>query len=106
MSASEWDSKRGYTDLLTGSTRLLDIPANALLKFLIKGRLPRPFLPSFLHEATHFWCMSSDLGATLALLELRAQHDIFNDGVDNERLVHDLGVTAAAYQLLRPLLEG
>ena len=98
--------KRAYTDLLTGSMHLLDIPAKALFKYLVEGRLPRIFLPSFLHEATHFWCMASDLGVALALLEMRA-HRALDDGVfDRKQLLHDFGVTNAAQQLLRPLLEG
>ena len=102
--------KRAYTDLLTGSMHLLDIPAKALFKYLVEGKLPRIFLPSFLHEATHFWCMASDLGAALALLELRAHRALDNatdSGVfDRNQLLHDFGVTRVAQQLLRPLLEG
>jgi hypothetical protein len=106
MSSSESNRKRGYTDLLTGSMQLLDIPAPALFKYLMKKRLPSVFLPSFLHEATHFWCMSTDLGATLAMLEMRAQRELALEQFDPQRLLHDFGVTKVIHQLLRPLLEG
>ncbi|MFN0139087.1 MAG: hypothetical protein ACKVQW_03235 [Pyrinomonadaceae bacterium] len=109
MSAQPGDGgpkRRAYTDVLTGAMHLLDVPANALFKFLLKGRLPSIFLPSFLHESTHFWCMATDLGAALALRELRAHRAFDGRPYDRERLVNDLGVTNVAQQLLSPLLEG
>src|SRR5881394_3099330 len=96
---------RGFTDLLTGATHLLDLPANALFKYTVKNRLPPVFLPSFLHEATHFWCMSTDLGAALALLEMRAQREVTHRQHQRKRLLHDVGAAAAIHRILRPLLE-
>jgi hypothetical protein len=106
MSSWEANSLRGYTDFLTGITKLLDVPSDTLIKYILKGRLPRPFLPSFLHEATHFWCMTSDLGVTLALLEMRAHHEIILEAPDHDSLLHDLGTIKITQQLLVPLLEG
>lgn len=106
MSSWEASSWRGYTDFLTGSTKLLDVPSNTLTKYVLKGRLPLLFLPSFLHEATHFWCMASDLGVTLALLEMRSHHEICLEEPDHDSLLHDLGTIKITQQLLVPLLEG
>jgi hypothetical protein len=44
---------RAFTDRLTSGVHLLDMPSNAVTKFVIEGKLPPAFLPSFLHEATH-----------------------------------------------------
>lgn len=106
MSNDDDERRRGYTDLLTGSMHLLDIPANVLFKYLVEGRLPRIFLPSFLHEATHFWCLASSLGSALALLEMRAHRALIAGDYDRDQLLHDFGVTNVTQQLLRPLLEG
>lgn len=106
MSLWEANSGRGYTDFLTGSTKLLDVPSNTLSKYVLKGRIPPIFLPSFLHEATHFWCMASDLGATIALLEMRSHHEICLEEPDHDSLLHDLGTIKIIQQLLIPLLEG
>jgi hypothetical protein len=100
------NSSRGYTDLLTGSTKLSDIPVSSLTRYVLKGRLPLSFLPSFLHEVTHFWCMASDLGHTLAMLEMRAHHQIVSEERDSDLLSHDLGAMKIARQILHPLLEG
>jgi len=97
---------RGYTDMLTGSMHLLDLPANALFKYVLKGRLPSIFLPSFLHESTHFWCGSSDLSAALAILELRSHRDALLSPKNYPRLSRNLAVFDATQTLLKPLLEG
>jgi hypothetical protein len=97
---------RAYANQLTGSLHLLDLPSSALFEFVLKTRLPEIFLPSFLHEATHFWCEASDLGAALACMEMRAQRDLLLSTVDQGRFLHDVGVVDAVRLLLTPLLEG
>src|SRR5690242_11536946 len=97
---------RGYTNLLTGSVHLFDIPVNALTKFIVKGRLPKPFFSSFLHEATHFWCMASDLGSFLALLEMRIHRHLIKDPPEPAAVVRDAIVGDAMRKFLTPLLEG
>ena len=96
----------GYANLLTGAVHLLDVPASALSKYLVRNRLPQAFLTSFLHESTHFWCMATDFGAAIALTEMRAHRDIIASKGESDRLLHDHGVVQLAHQLMRPLLEG
>ena len=104
-SASKY-SERGHANFLTGSPHLLDIPMPSLVKHLLQEKLPRNFLPSFLHEATHYWCMATDLGASIALLEMRSHHVVSAEHVDGKRVLHDVGVVQIIRQLLDPLLEG
>jgi hypothetical protein len=103
-------SDRAYANQLTGSLHLLDLPANTLFKYVLKRRLPEPFLTSFLHEATHFWCEASPLGTALACLELRAHRDVRRHRllrtIDRGRFLHDIAVVDATRLLLTPLLEG
>jgi hypothetical protein len=103
---SSASASRAYANQLTGSLHLLDLPSNTLFEYVLKTRLPEVFRPSFLHEATHFWCEATDLGAALACLELRAQRDSLLETVDQSRFLHDVGVVDAARLLLTPLLEG
>ena len=97
---------RAHTDPLTGSLHLLDLPANTLFKYLIRNRLPEVFLPSFLHEATHFWCGSTYLGISLALLEMRVQREWLTQTYTRDRLIRDVAVVDSVNKLLRPLFEG
>jgi len=97
---------RGHTNPLTGGVRLLDVPADYLNRYIVRGRLPRPFLSSFLHESTHFWCNSSPLGLALAMLEMRAHRSVVLHRIDREQLFRDMVVSEAAYLLLTPLQEG
>jgi|GEM_PF-6859663 len=97
---------RAYTNLLSGSMRLLDVPMNQLSSYLVQGRLPPLFLPSFLHESTHFWCMASDLGSALALRDMRRQHGFSSDEQNQAQLVRDFAIVDFTHKLLRPLLEG
>jgi hypothetical protein len=97
---------RGHTNLLTGGVRLLDVPAVYLNRYIVRGRLPRSFLSSFLHESTHFWCTSSPLGLALAMLEMRAQRSVILNQIDRQQLFRDMVVSQAAHLMLTPLLEG
>lgn len=106
MGSGSVDPGRAHTDFLTGSLHLLDLPTNALFNYLRRNRLPPVFLPSFLHEATHFWCESTYLGIALALLEMRAHRELLTETHTKNRLIHDIGVVDSVHKLLRPLFEG
>lgn len=99
-------SNRGHTNLLTGTVHLLDVPYDYLTKFIVRGRLPRPFLSSFLHESMHFWCGSTPLGMALAFLEMRAHRSVVLGQINREQMFHDVIVADAAHLLLKPLMEG
>ena len=106
MQGSAASSDRGHTNLLTGAVHLLDMPYDILNRFILQGRLPRPFLSSFLHESTHFWCGASPLGMALAFLNMRAHRSVILGKIDRKQIFHDVIVSEAARLLLKPLMEG
>lgn len=106
MTVNTQPYRRGHADRLTGGLHLLDVPTQALFEHALKVRLPWPFLPSFLHEATHFWCLAADLGSALALMEMRSLRALHIEKASEKHIVHDVAATELAYNLLRPLLEG
>ncbi len=106
MNKTKVNKDRAFTNLLTGSVHLFDFPSNAVFKYVLNRKLPRIFLPSFLHEATHFWCMASELGSLIALLELRVFLELGSDSPRRDRFLHDWSALQLARQMLQPLLEG
>ena len=98
---------RGYTDYLNGVIKILDMPSSHLTGEVLQGRLPLRFLPSFLHESTHFWCNQTNIMSCLCLLELQAQQMINSIAEGKERLIiHQLVRVRSLRQVLLPLLEG
>ena len=106
MPDSAKSSNRGHTNPVTGTVQLLDIPHDRLSKYVVQGRLPRPFLSSFLHESTHFWCGASPLGMALAFLNMRAHRSLVLGDIDPDRMFHDVVIAEAAHLILKPLMEG
>ncbi len=96
---------RGYANVLSGAMHLLDLPGPVLFKYFLDNRLPLQFLPAFLHETTHFWCMASNLGSALALIEMRTQRE-FNSVPSKERIYRGVMLGDVTHAVLAPLLEG
>ncbi|UHQ54151.1 hypothetical protein [Microbulbifer sp. YPW16] len=97
---------RGSTNTFTGATSLLDIPANELFGYAIKDSLPKQFLPSFVHESSHFWCLATELGNALALLELRAHRKIIFEKASLNEVYRDTAVIDALQLFFVPIYEG
>jgi hypothetical protein len=66
---------RSLTDYITNQTVLSSTELKDALPRLLQPEesLPLSILPTFLHEATHHWCFSSQVGTTLSLLALRGR---------------------------------
>ena len=112
-------SPRSSIDNLTAVTRLPLLDDSEELRRLVAGAPPTDsHLLSFLHEATHHWCLSSLVGNVIAGLGVRAgsaalrlyfeRADLDTEGLLrlSDETVHFAARYETALELLRPLAEG
>lgn len=100
-----------YVDLLTNTMMLSEIDLKKHLGDLLQSKMPERTLPSFLHEAAHFWCFQSPIGNTLAHLRLRAARTIkyLQDRTDDDArfaILEDVVRYETTMEMLRPIAEG
>jgi hypothetical protein len=106
------DASRSSTDPVTNVVLLADTRLEEDLPQLTAlGEGPERLLPSFLHEATHYWCFNSSVGQALAILQMRIHRAAAEyAGSRDQRSTHDLAESLNRYEtavgLLHPLDEG
>jgi len=77
----------------------------------MEWRLPPSLLPVFLHEMTHWWCLSTPIGHALSWLVTKAKLATYRMMADVDRPVPqeevgDIWRAHSSLATLRPLLEG
>jgi hypothetical protein len=99
-----------YVDPITNTAVFSQVDLRQHLVSFIKLDFPERLLPTFLHESTHHACFLSPVGATLALLRLRAYRRsevLRTDSNDDEwELLEDVLRQEGTMEVLRPLSEG
>jgi hypothetical protein len=103
--------RRSTTDPVTNTTVLSGFDTERYLAWLYNRKVEvNDILPTFLHEVTHHWCFDSIVGATIALLHMRARQTAFLTGCKSSnnwlKVLEDLIRVDAAVELLQPLAEG
>lgn len=104
---------RSFVDPVTNVTLLSPVQLDFHLVHLLAGRFPLEALPSFLHEATHHWCLFNPVGVALTLLNLRARRRAVAvgdpevaAGIDTLDVVDDYVRYDAIVRVHSPLAEG
>lgn len=90
---------------------LSEIDLKKHLGDLLQNKMPERTLPTFLHEAAHFWCFQSPIGNTLAHLKLRAARSVksLEDSSDDDvrfAILEDVVRYETTMEILRPIAEG
>jgi len=94
-------------DPLSNSLFLSERPIFEYLSAALDGKLPDFMLPSFLHEATHHWCLTDLVGTALAQIELQVQRMWIQSPVVQHPICGTMWAKVqAARQALEPLMEG
>ncbi|MGN6187880.1 MAG: hypothetical protein ACTHOE_03185 [Conexibacter sp.] len=96
---------------MTNATLLSSVQLDFHLGNLLAGRFPLDALPSFLHEATHHWCLFNPVGLALTLLNLRARRRALASGdadfpADALDVLDDYARYDAIVRVHAPLAEG
>lgn len=99
-----------YVDPITNTAVFSQVDLRQHLVDFIKLDFPERLLPTFLHESTHHACFLSPVGATLALLRMRAyrrSEELRADpDADEWELLEDVLRQEGTMEVLRPLSEG
>jgi hypothetical protein len=76
----------------------------------MEWKLPSPLLPIFLHEITHWWCLTAPIGHALAWLVTKSKLAMYEVAADDRpatpEALGDIWRAHASLAILRPLLEG
>ena len=97
---------RGSSDPYSGTTSIFDLPATEMFNYIIKNKLPKLCLPTYLHESNHHWLMSTDLFNAITVIELRANRSMLIDHNRDQYVMRDYAVSKLLTDLYRPFLEG
>jgi hypothetical protein len=103
---------RSHTDTLTNVVVLSALDIGRHFDEIVERDLPIGTLPTFLHEATHHWCLDTPVGIALHLLSMRARRAAVAAHAGS--VTHDAGWDlldiVVRYELvrdfMRPLSEG
>lgn len=99
-----------YVDPITNTAVFSQVDLRQHLVDFIKLDFPERLLPTFLHESTHHACFLSPVGATLALLRMRAYRRSeqlrADPDADEWELLEDVLRQEGTMEVLRPLSEG
>ncbi|RWO75681.1 MAG: hypothetical protein EOS18_28920 [Mesorhizobium sp.] len=100
-----------YIDPITNTAVFSQVDLRRHLVDFIKLDFPERLLPTFLHESTHHACFLSPVGATLALLRMRAYRRskllrANHTDPDEWDLLEDVLRQEGTMEVLRPLSEG
>ncbi len=94
------------TNLGNCHVQLAAVSARECVTQALGWRLPTALLPSFLHETTHWWCLTSPVGGALSVLNAKATDALLDERrTDSDWLLPLWGAYFAGAALL-PLLEG
>lgn len=76
----------------------------------MEWKLPRSLLPIFLHEITHWWCLTAPVGHALAWLVTKSKLAMYetaaSDRPASPEALTDIWRAHTSLAILRPLLEG
>ncbi|MBY5666857.1 hypothetical protein [Rhizobium leguminosarum] len=101
-----------YVDPITNTAVFSQVDLRRHLVDFMKLEFPERLLPTFLHESTHHACFHSPVGATLALLRMRAyrRSELLirtnHPDADEWDILVDVLRQEGTMEVLRPLSEG
>jgi hypothetical protein len=98
--------RRAFIDPLSNviSPRGINLPRD--LRVVISPPWPPQALLPFLHEFTHHWCYFSPVGATLAMLEMKALRLFLSKRIDAPELFDSFVSVRATLAFLEGISEG
>jgi hypothetical protein len=100
---------RSWTDAITNAVVLRGMDSTKYLHWSLQRDVRiDPIIPAFLHEFTHHWCFTSRVGASIALLRMRAGiRSVFKNSQDwEQKFCHDVVRYQTATLSMKPLTEG
>jgi len=103
------DNARSYFDPISNRFVIPDIEVEQHFFDFIHQQFPIKYLPAFLHEASHHFCISSPVGLAFSLLNLENRVktlDALKAGEDGRNSIDMIYRYRFTLNLLRPILEG
>ena len=99
---------KGSLDLITSAGLISSQPISEYFESIRLGRLPYDLFATFLHEATHQWCLWSPVGTSLSLLNLELHRECRRDALFLlvPSAVPIQARVSTVRRVLEPLLEG